>query len=250
MTILLLPFMSCSAKLPVYALIAGAFFSKGNALVVLALYLIGILSGIVSGALFKKTIFKSKESQFLIELPPYRMPTTKATLIHVWERVKHFLVKAGTIILLMSVVLWFLMSFTFGLQMTDDPSQSIIGVIGSIIAPIFTPTGFPYWQAAVALIVGGIVAKEAVVSSLAMFYGFAEGAGAGKVFEILSQDFTTASAFSFLVFVLLYVPCFAAITTMKAELRSTKHWLFSIAFQLVFAYVASTIAYAAFNLLS
>lgn len=249
MTILLLPFMSCSAKLPVYALIAGAFFSKGNALVVFALYLIGILSGIVSGALFKKTIFKSKESQFLIELPPYRMPTTKATLIHVWERVKHFLVKAGTIILLMSVVLWFLMSFTFGLQMTDDPSQSIIGVIGSIIAPIFTPTGFPYWQAAVALIVG-IVAKEAVVSSLAMFYGFAEGAGAGKVFEILSQDFTTASAFSFLVFVLLYVPCFAAITTMKAELRSTKHWLFSIAFQLVFAYVASTIAYAAFNLLS
>ncbi|NLB61211.1 MAG: ferrous iron transporter B [Clostridiales bacterium] len=197
--------------------------------------------------MFKQTLFKAKESQFLIELPPYRVPTTKATLLHVWERVEHFLVKAGTILLIMSVVLWFFLNFNFSLQMTADQSESIIGVLGSLIAPIFTLTGFPYWQAVVALIVG-LVAKEAVVSSLALFYGFAAESGGGAVLDVLSKDFTPASAFSFLVFVLLYVPCLAAVANMKAELNSTKYTVFSVAFQFVYAYVAATIAFAVFNL--
>ena len=248
MTILLLPFMSCSAKLPIYSMIAGAFFGKGSVLVILSMYLIGIVCSILMGIVFKNTAFKSVDAQFLIELPPYRVPSLRNTLTHVWERVEHFLVKAGTLILVMSVIMWVLLNFNFSFQSVTDQSASILGQIGTFIAPVFTPTGFPFWQAIVALFVG-LMAKEAVVSALAMFYGFSASAQAGVVHSALSASFTTASAYSFLVFVLLYTPCIAATSTIHKELGSKKWTAFAIVFQVVFAYIASTIAYFIANLI-
>jgi len=242
MTILLLPFMSCSAKLPVYGLIAGAFFAKGRMLVILSLYVLGIVVGILSGYLFRKTLFTDNDASFMIELPAYRMPAAKNVFTHVWERVSHFIEKAGTIIFAMSVVLWFLQSFDMSLTMTADPQHSILGIIGGAIAPVFTPMGFGSWQAAVALLTG-FVAKEVVVSSLAMFCGFSLSAGGGAVQGALSGIFTARSAYAFLVFVLLYTPCMAAVATMRRELNSRKWTAFAICYQLAAAYVVSLAVY-------
>ncbi len=247
MTILLLPFMSCSAKLPVYGLIAGAFFQEYRGLVILSLYLLGILLGILSGLLFKKKLFPGNDAPFVIELPPYRIPTARNTFTHVWERVSHFLHKAGTIIFAMSVVLWFLQNFSLTLTMVSDTSESILGVLGSFIAPIFRPQGFGTWQAAVALLTG-FVAKEAVVSSLAMFYGFSLSAEGGAVAAALSGTFTPRAAYAFLVFVLLYTPCAAAISTMRRELNSGKWTAFAICWQIATAYVASFLVYTLLGL--
>ena len=242
MTILLLPFMSCSAKLPVYGLIAGAFFAKGRMLVILSLYVLGIVVGILSGYIFRKTLFTDNDAAFMIELPAYRMPGAKNVFTHVWERVSHFMEKAGTIIFAMSVVLWFLQSFDLSFAMTADPHNSILGVIGGAVAPIFKPMGFGSWQAAVALLTG-FVAKEVVVSSLAMFCGFSLSAGGGAVQGALSGIFTARSAYAFLVFVLLYTPCMAAVATMRRELNSRKWTAFAICYQLAAAYVVSLAVY-------
>ncbi len=242
MTILLLPFMSCSAKLPVYGLIAGAFFAGHSPLVIVSLYIIGIICAGVMGIIFKKTLFKNANAPFMLELPSYRMPITQTVFIHVWERVQHFLMKAGTIILLMSIVLWFLLNFDFTLSQTADSANSILGSIGSFIAPLFTPNGFPFWQAVVALM-AGIIAKESVVAALSMFYGFAADATGSVIHTAMAVDFTPASAFAFLVFVLLYTPCIAAITTMHRELESKKWTALAIALQLGSAYIISVFAY-------
>ena len=242
MTILLLPFMSCSAKLPVYGLIAGAFFAKGRMTVIMSLYVLGIAVGILSGYLFRKTLFTDNDASFMIELPAYRLPAAKNVFTHVWERVSHFIEKAGTIIFAMSVVLWFLQSFDLSFAMTDSPEHSILGVIGGAIAPIFTPMGFGSWQAAVALLTG-LVAKEVVVSSLAMFCGFSLSAGGGAVQGALSGIFTARSAYAFLVFVLLYTPCMAAVATIRRELNSRKLTAFAVCYQLVIAYAASFAVY-------
>ncbi|MDD3921545.1 MAG: ferrous iron transport protein B, partial [Eubacteriales bacterium] len=221
MTILLLPFMSCSAKLPVYGLITGAFFSENQGLIVFALYALGIAVGIGTGLLFKRTLFRGDDAPFVMELPPYRRPTAANVLRHVGERVLHFLEKAGTIILVMSVVLWFLQNFSLSLAMVDNAEGSILGALGGFIAPALSPLGFGAWQAAVALLCG-VVAKEAVVSSLSLFYGFSAVAGDMAVRSALSATFTPLSAFSFLVFVLLYTPCMAAVATMRRGLNSGK----------------------------
>ena len=242
MTILLLPFMSCSAKLPVYGLIAGAFFANGRMLVIFSLYAMGIMLGILSGLLFKKRLFPGEDAPFLIELPPYRIPTARNTFSHVWDHVSHFLQKAGTIIFAMSVVLWFLQSFDLRLSMVEDASKSILGVLGGLIAPVFLPQGFGTWQAAVALITG-IIAKEAVVSSLAMFYGFSLAAESGAVASAMASTFSPRSAYAFLVFVLLYTPCIAAVSTMHRELKSSKWTAFALAWQVASAYIASFLAY-------
>ena len=242
MTILLLPFMSCSAKLPVYGLIAGAFFAKGRMLVILSLYVLGIVVGILSGYLFRKTLFTDNDASFMIELPAYRIPSAKNVFTHVWERVSHFMEKAGTIIFAMSVLLWFLQSFDMSLAMTDDPRHSILGIVGGAIASVFKPMGFGSWQAAVALLTG-FVAKEVVVSSLAMFCGFSLSAGGGAVQGALSGIFTARSAYAFLVFVLLYTPCMAAVATMRRELNSRKWTAFAVCYQLVIAYVVSLAVY-------
>ena len=171
MTILLIPFMSCSAKLPVYGLLSAAFFGPWAGLVVFGLYVIGMAVGILSGILFKHTLFSGEPAPFVLELPPYRFPSMENIATHVWQKVKGFLVKAGTLILAMSVVLWLLQSFDFSLHMVDDAANSMLGTLGALIAPVFAPLGFGFWQAAVALLTG-FIAKEMVVSSLSMFYGF------------------------------------------------------------------------------
>ena len=241
MTILLIPFMSCSAKLPVYGMIAGAFFGAWAGLVVFGLYLIGMVCGILSGILFKHTLFSGEPAPFVLELPPYRLPSMENIATHVWQKVKGFLIKAGTLILLMSMVLWLLQSFDFRLHMVEDASASMLGTIGSWVAPIFAPLGFGFWQAAVALLTG-LIAKEMVVSSLSMFYGFALTASSAQVAAAMT-GFTPLAAFSMLVFILLYVPCVAAVSTLAKEMNSLKWTLFSILWQIGVAYVAALIVH-------
>ncbi len=241
MTILLVPFMSCSAKLPVYGLLSAAFFGPWAGLVVFGLYVVGMITGILSGLFFKRTLFAGEPAPFVLELPPYRLPSLGNMLTHVWQKVKGFLVKAGTLILLMSVALWLLQSFDFSLRMVEDPSESMLGALGSAIAPVFAPCGFGRWQAAVALLTG-LVAKEMVVSSLSMFYGFPPTASGGEVAAAMT-GFTPLSAFSMLVFILLYVPCVAAVSTLFKEMNSRKWSFFSIAWQTGCAYAASLLVY-------
>lgn len=241
MTILLIPFMSCSAKLPVYGMIAGAFFGAWAGLVVFGLYLIGMVCGILSGLLFKHTLFSGEPAPFVLELPPYRLPSMENIATHVWQKVKGFLIKAGTLILLMSMVLWILQSFDFRLHMVEDASTSMLGIIGGWIAPIFAPLGFGFWQAAVALLTG-LIAKEMVVSSLSMFYGFALTASSAQVAAAMT-GFTPLAAFSMLVFILLYVPCVAAVSTLAKEMNGLKWTLFSIFWQIGVAYVAALIVH-------
>ena len=246
MTILLVPFMSCSAKLPVYGLLSAAFFGPYAGLVVFGLYLIGMAAGILSGLFFKKTLFAGEPAPFVLELPPYRLPSLSNMLTHVWQKVRGFLIKAGTLILLMSMVLWLLQSFDFSLRMVEDAGQSMLGTLGSLIAPIFAPCGFGHWQAAVALLTG-LVAKEMVVSSLSMFYGFSLTASSGAVAAAMA-GFTPLSAFSMLVFILRYVPCVAAVSTLFKEMNSPKWAWFSIAWQVGCAYVVSLLVYQAGSL--
>ncbi len=241
MTILLVPFMSCSAKLPVYGLLSAAFFGPWAGLVVFGLYVLGMLVGILSGLFFKKTLFAGDPAPFVLELPPYRLPSLGNVLLHVWQKVRGFLVKAGTLILAMSMVLWLLQTFNFSLRMVEDPAHSMLGILGGWIAPIFAPCGFGFWQAAVALLTG-VVAKEMVVSSLSMFYGFSLTAAGGEVAAAMA-GFTPLSAFSMLVFVLLYVPCVAAVSTLFKEMNSPKWAWFSIAWQMGCAYVVSLLVY-------
>ncbi len=247
MTILLVPFMSCSAKLPVYGLISAAFFGPWAGLVVFGLYIIGMVVGVASGLFFKKTLFAGEPAPFVLELPPYRLPSVGNMLTHVWQKVKGFLVKAGTLILLMSMVLWLLQSFDFSLRMVEDASQSMLGALGNLIAPVFAPCGFGHWQAAVALLTG-LIAKEMVVSSLSMFYGFSLTAASGEVAAAMA-GFTPLSAFSMLVFILLYVPCVAAVSTLFKEMQSRKWAWFSIAWQIGCAYVMALLVYQIGSLL-
>jgi len=241
MTILLVPFMSCSAKLPVYGLIASAFFGRYAGVVVFALYIIGMVLGIVSGLIFKKTLFAGEPAAFVMELPPYRMPSLKNTAMHVWERVRGFVVRAGTLILVMSIVLWFLQSFDMSLKLTDDISVSILARFGGVIAPIFKPLGFGNWQAAVSILTG-LIAKEAVVASMSVFYGFSLTAGAGAVAAAM-VGFTPAAAFAFLVYILLYVPCVAAVAAIYREMNSLKWTALSVAWQMGVAYVCGILAF-------
>ena len=241
MTMLLVPFMSCSARLPVYGLISAAFFGAWAGTVVFSLYVIGMIMAIVSGIVFSKTIFRGQPAAFVMEMPAYRIPMLKNTLTHVWDNIKGFLVRAGTIILIMSVVLWFLESFDLSLRMAGDSSQSILAAFGGFISPLFRPLGFGVWQASVALLTG-LVAKEAVVASMSMFYGFALTASSTVVAAAMT-GFTPISALSYLVFVLLYVPCAAAVSTLYKETRSLRLTAFSVGWQIAVAYIVSLIVY-------
>ena len=170
MTILLTPFMSCSAKLPIYGMITAAFFPKSAGLVMVAIYLTGILVAILSGLLLKSTVFKGNSIPFVMELPAYRIPAAKSVILHMWEKAKDFIKKAFTIIFIASLAIWFLQSFDWGLNIVQDSSDSILASIGSVIAPIFKPLGFNDWRASTALLTG-ITAKEAVVSTLSVLTG-------------------------------------------------------------------------------
>ena len=241
MTILLVPFMSCGARLPIYALMTAAFFPAYSGLIVFSIYVLCLVMAVISGIVMKRTLFKGEPAPFLLELPPYRMPTLKNIWLHVWERVRDFLTRAGTIILAMSVVLWFLQNFNTSFQMVDSIDQSILASIGGVIAPIFAPMGYGFWQAAVALLTG-LIAKEAVVSSMSLFYGFSltDYAGAGVA---MAATFTPAAALAFIAFCALYTPCVAAIATIRREMNSKRWTAVCLGWQLLVAYVVSVIVY-------
>ena len=209
MTVLLTPFMSCSAKLPVYALLSAAFFPQAAGLVTVALYAIGILVGIAVALVLKRTAFRGEPVPFIMELPNYRLPGLKTTLLLAWDKAKGFVTKAFTIILVASVVVWFLQTFDIRFNVVSDQSASLLAGLGGIIAPLFVPLGFGDWRAACALATG-FMAKESVVSTLTVLTaGLAGG---------VTALFTPLSAFSFLVFTLLYTPCVAAIGAVRSEL--------------------------------
>jgi ferrous iron transport protein B len=245
MTMLLTPFMSCGARLPVYALFAGVFFPKNAGVAIFSMYVLGIVVAITCGLILRKTVFKSEGSTFILELPPYRLPSFRNTMMHMWEKAKGFLTKAGTIIFSMTVLLWILTNFSFTLQMVEDPSLSILGSIGQAIAGIFIPLGFGNWQSVISLL-SGFIAKESVVSSMSVVYSVGTS---GALETVLGQVFTSASAISFMVFTLLYSPCVAAIATIKSESGS---WAFtgkSILFQTGVAYIVAFIAYQLMSIL-
>lgn len=237
LTILITPFMSCGAKVPIYALFTAAFFTQNQALVMISLYLLGIVVAILTGLLFKKTLFKGNPVPFVLELPAYRLPSPKSVLLHMWEKAKDFLVRAFTIIFLASIVIWFLQSFDFQFNFVTDNSQSILADIGRAIAPVFAPLGFGSWQAGTALITG-LTAKETVISTLSVLTG-------GE--QVLTTLFTPLSAYSFLSFVLLYMPCIAAVTTTKRELGG-KNAVLTIIYQTLAAWVVAFIIFQAGSL--
>lgn len=233
MTILLTPFMSCSAKLPIYAFFTAAFFPKKAALVMILLYVIGMIMAILSGLLFKQTLFKGKPVPFVMELPAYRLPSAKTITLHMWGKAKDFLIRAFTVIFIATIVIWLLQSFDFGLNMVSDSSNSMMAKIGSIIAPIFAPLGFGDWRASTALITG-ITAKEAVVSTLEVLLGDN---------MTLAQMFSPLSAFSFLCFTLLYMPCVAAFAAVKRELRSFASAVIAMGYQTLIAWIVAFVVY-------
>lgn len=226
LTILITPFMSCSAKMPVYLLMVSMFFKDSGPLVIFGIYILGVVIAILTALLFKSTVLKGKNSPFVMELPPYRLPSAKTLLLHIWERVRDFLVRAGTVLMGASILIWFLQSFNFSLQMVES-EESILASIGMLIAPVFTLCGFGDWRASVSLVTG-IAAKESVASTMAVLYGGS-----------LTGAFSTLSAFSFLVFVLLYTPCVAALTAMRKEFGSRKWMAVSVVYQLAVAWIMS-----------
>jgi len=250
LTIMLIPYMSCGARLPVYALFAAAFFEKNQTNIIFSIYLLGIAAAIVSGIILKNTVFKGETAPFVMELPPYRVPTPKGIYIHMLDRAKGFIKKAGTVIFAAAVVIWFLQAFSFSLTMVEDPGDSILGQIGKVIAPVFAPLGFGDWKSSVALITG-FVAKEVVVTTLGILHGVGEigEEDAAQLIPILQSTFTPLSAYAFMAFTLLYVPCIAAFAAIRREMNSRKWTLFAVTYQILFAWLVAFIIYQGGRLL-
>ena len=239
LTITLIPFMSCSAKLPLYGMITAAFFAEKAALVMVAIYATGICMAILIALIFNRTVFKGEPVPFLMVLPPYRVPAVKSVMLRVWENVKDFIKKAFTVIFGAAIVIWFLQSFDTHMVLVDSPEDSMLASIGKFAAPFFAPLGFGDWRAATALITG-LSAKEAVVSTLAVLTGAVEGQ---TLNVMLAQMFTPLSAFAFLVFCLLYVPCIATLATVKREMGGWKYVFSTILFQIGIAWITAFVVY-------
>ena len=238
MTILLTPYMSCSAKIPIYGFFTAAFFTDHKALVMISLYVLGIVVGILAALVMKGTAFRGKPVPFVMELPNYRMPSAKSVGLLLWEKAKDFLQRAFTVIFLATVVIWFLQSFDTRLNVVTDSADSLLALIGQWLAVLFRPQGFGDWRCATALI-SGFIAKESVVSTLQVLLGNAA----------ITSLFTTRSAISFLVFTLLYTPCIAAVATIRRELGSRIKTVGVVLLQCVVAWLAAYIAYAVGGLL-
>ena len=215
MTILLTPFMSCSAKIPIYGVFTAAFFPRYAALVMIALYFTGILVGIIAAKLLGATAFRGNPVPFVMELPNYRFPSAKSVWQLCWDKAKDFLTRAFTIIFVATIIFWFLQTFDTRLNLVTDSANSLLATVGTVLAPLFAPLGFGDWRVSTALITG-FIAKESVISTL----GILTGAGTDVTVEALGSLFTTVTAASFLVFTLLYTPCVAAISAVKRELGS------------------------------
>ncbi len=215
MTIFLTPYMSCSAKLPIYAVFTAAFFPKYKALVMMILYVSGMLVGVVCGLIMNKTKFKGNPVPFVMELPNYRLPSAKSVGMLMWDKAKDFMQKAFTVIFFATIIIWFLQTFDMRLNVAENSSDSLLAMLGTVIAPLFRPLGFGDWRAATALITG-FSAKEAVVSTLAVL----TGSSVADLGTVLGGLFTPVSAASFLAFTLLYTPCVAAIAAVRREMNS------------------------------
>lgn len=242
MTVMTTTFIPCSAKLPIIGLIAGALFHQSG-WVAASAYFVGIAAIIISGILLKKSrLFAGDPAPFVMELPAYHLPRVKGVFIQTWDRVKAFIRKAGTVIFLSSALIWFLSNFNFRLEMTETP-ESILASIGMVLAPLFAPLGWGYWEAAVGSI-AGLVAKENLVSVMGILYGFAEVAENGdQIWNVVAQNFTALSGYSFLIFNLLCAPCFAAIGAIRREMGSAKWTWIAIGYQCGFAYLISLLIY-------
>ena len=238
MTILLTPYMSCSAKISIYAFFTAAFFPTHRALVMISLYLLGILIGIVAALIMNWSTFRGKPVPFVMELPNYRLPSLKSVALLLWEKAKDFLQRAFTVIFLATIIIWFLQSFDIRLNVVADSADSLLALIGRWIAPVFAPLGFADWRCATSLI-SGFIAKESVVSTLEVLLGGAP----------LFTMFTNRSAASFLVFTLLYTPCIAAVATIRREFGSTLKTVGIVLMQCCVAWIAASVVYALIGIL-
>lgn len=244
MTILLTPYMSCSAKIPIYAVFSAAFFPRHAALVMIALYVTGILVGILAALMFKSTLFRGKPVPFVMELPNYRLPSAKTVALLLWEKAKDFIERAFTIIFLGSMVIWFLQTFDSRLNVVSSSADSLLAIIGRFIAPVFAPLGFNDWRVATSLI-SGFTAKESVISTLAVLLG----TSIDSLGQVLGSLFTPITAVSFLVFTLLYTPCVAAVAAVRRELDSSLKTLTVVISQCVIAWITALVVYTVGRLL-
>lgn len=238
MTIMLTPYMSCSAKIPVYTVFAAAFFPGYELPVMLVLYFGGMLIGVLVALIMKHTMFRGNPVPFVMELPNYRLPSLRSVVLLMWEKAKDFLERAFTVIFLVTVIIWFLQNFDMRLNVVSDSADSILAGIGRVIAPIFAPLGFGDWRMVTAL-VSGFSAKEAVVGT----FGVVLGVGTNQLPVALHQLFTTLSAASFLAFTLLYTPCVAAVATIRRELDSTWKTVGVVLMQCVVAWIVALLVY-------
>lgn len=236
MTVMLTPFMSCSAKLPVYGLLCGAFFPQATVPAMVSLYLIGIAIGCIAALVLNRTAFKGDPVPFIMELPNYRLPSVKTTVMLAWDKAKDFITKAFTIIFAATVVIWFLQTFDIRFNVVADQSQSLLAGLGSIIAPVLAPLGFGDWRASTALVTG-LIAKESVISTLTVLLGATSPAA-------LSTMFSPFTAYVFLVFTLLYPPCVAAIGAVKSELGA-RYAVAVFAFQVTVAWIVAFVVHSA-----
>ena len=244
MTILLIPFMSCSAKLPIYSLITAAFFPRHAGLVMSGLYVLGIVCGILYGLLLKKLFFKGKPVPFVMELPAYRFPSPKTVLLHCWEKAKDFLVKAFTIIFMASIVIWILQSFDLRLMMVSNSADSMLADIGRLLAPVFAPLGFGDWISATALVTG-LTAKEAVVSTLAVLVS---GGDVAALPSILASLYTPLEGLAFVCFTLLYMPCVATMAAVRREVGAGRALVYMLT-QTAVAWVVGCLVFQVGSLL-
>ena len=238
MTILLTPFMSCSAKIPIYSVFAAAFFPGKEALVMIVLYAVGILTGILSAAVLNRTAFRGKPIPFVMELPNYRLPSAKSVCRLMWDKAKDFIERAFTIIFLATIVIWFLQTFDLRFNVVAESEDSLLALIGQGIAPLFGPLGFSDWRVSTALITG-FTAKEAVVSTLSVL----TGTSIANLSGVLGSMFSGLSAASFLVFTLLYTPCVAAIAAVKREMQSGVKAAVIVVMQCAVAWLVSFFVY-------
>ncbi len=240
LTILINPFISCSARLPIYILFTSIFFKNNQGTIVFSLYLLGIVVAILSAKIFKPIFFKHETAPLIMELPPYRVPTVKTTLIHMWERSSAFLKKAGTVIVAGVVLVWFLSSFPTSAEYASQ--QTLIGHLGTFLAPIFKPAGFGFWQAGVALFFG-VIAKETVVGTMGTLFG-----GSSNLMSTLPHYFTPLSAYSFMIMSLLYIPCIASIGAIYKE-TNWKWATFSVVYSLGVGWTFAVLFYQIGSLL-
>ena len=251
LTMILVPFMSCGAKMPIYAVFTAALFSSNSDVVVFAIYMAGILVAILSGILLQKVVMKNVTSPFIMELPTYHLPQLKSLALHLWEKLKGFMVRAGTVILGATIVVWFLSNFNFHLQMVEANSvDSMLGIIGNGIRFIFVPLGFASgpdgWKAAVAILTG-FIAKEAIVSTLGVLYGagdaVADEGAAAALSTTLVATFSPLAAISFLLFNLLNIPCMAAVSALRSEMSSARWTWFAVGYWFTVAWVVSFLVF-------